>query len=39
MHLKEHINFQLAFLVVIVPCYLYILYYGMRGHAVGEHVG
>jgi glucose/galactose transporter len=39
VHLKEHIDFQLAFLVVIVPCYLYILYYGMRGHAVGEHVG
>jgi glucose/galactose transporter len=39
VHLKEHINFQLAFLVVIVPCYLYILFYGMRGHAVGEHAG
>jgi glucose/galactose transporter len=39
VHLKEHIDFQLAFLLVMVPCYLYILYYGMRGHAVGEHVG
>jgi glucose/galactose transporter len=38
VHLKEAINFQLAFLVVMVPCYLYILFYGMRGHAVGEHV-
>ncbi len=38
VHLKEHINFQLAFLVVMVPCYLYILFYGMRGHAVGEHI-
>jgi len=37
VHLKEHINFQLAFLVVMVPCYLYILFYGVRGHAVGEH--
>ena len=37
VHLKEHINFQLAFLVVIVPCYLYILYYGVRGHNVGNH--
>jgi len=35
VHLKQYINFQLAFLIVIVPCYLYILYYGMRGHAVG----
>jgi len=39
VHLKVVINFQLAFLLVIVPCYLYILYYGMRGHAVGEHAG
>ncbi|MDO1529227.1 sugar MFS transporter [Fulvimonas sp. R45] len=37
VHLKEHIDFQLAFLLVMVPCYLYILYYGMHGHAVGEH--
>jgi glucose/galactose transporter len=39
VHLKEAINFQLAFLVVIVPCYLYILYYGLRGHRVGQHAG
>jgi MFS transporter, FHS family, L-fucose permease len=38
VHLKEAINFQLAFLLVIVPCYLYILYYGLRGHRVGQHV-
>jgi glucose/galactose transporter len=37
VHLKEHIDFQLAFLLVMVPCYLYILYYGVHGHAVGEH--
>jgi glucose/galactose transporter len=37
VHLKQHIDFQLAFLVVIVPCYLYILYYGVRGHSVGNH--
>jgi MFS transporter, FHS family, L-fucose permease len=37
VHLKQHIDFQLAFLVVIVPCYLYILYYGVRGHNVGNH--
>ncbi|MEW9571699.1 sugar MFS transporter [Rhodanobacter sp. Si-c] len=38
VHLKEAINFQLAFLLVIAPCYLYILYYGLRGHRVGQHV-
>jgi len=37
VHLKEYVNFQLAFLVVIVPCYFYILYYGVRGHNVGNH--
>lgn len=37
VHLKQYIDFQLAFVVVIVPCYLYILYYGMRGHSVGSH--
>ncbi len=37
VHLKQHIDFQLAFLIVIVPCYLYILYYGLRGHNVGNH--
>lgn len=39
VHLKEVINFQLAFMIVIVPCYLYILYYGLRGHQVGQHAG
>jgi FHS family L-fucose permease-like MFS transporter len=33
--LKQHIDFQLVFLLLMVPCYLYILYYGMRGHRVG----
>jgi MFS transporter, FHS family, L-fucose permease len=37
VHLKQYIDFQLAFLVVIVPCYFYILYYGVRGHNVGNH--
>lgn len=35
-HLKQHFDFQLVFLLLMGPCYLYILYYGMRGHAVGE---
>ncbi|GAB2590545.1 sugar MFS transporter [Dyella jejuensis] len=39
VHLKQYIDFQLAFVIVIVPCYLYILYYGMRGHAVGNRAG
>jgi FHS family L-fucose permease-like MFS transporter len=39
VHLKQHIDFQLSFALVIVPCYLYILYYGMRGHAIGARRG
>ena len=40
VHLKEHIDFQLAFALLMLPCYLYILYYGMRGHRIGqEHAG
>ncbi|MBD8874501.1 sugar MFS transporter [Rhodanobacter sp. DHB23] len=39
VHLKQVIDFQLAFVVVIVPCYLYILYYGLRGHRVGQQAG
>jgi MFS transporter, FHS family, L-fucose permease len=40
VHLKQHIDFQLAFLLLMVPCYLYILYYGLAGHRVGqEHAG
>jgi FHS family L-fucose permease-like MFS transporter len=35
-HLKQHIDFQLAFLLLVVPCYLYILYYGLAGHRVGQ---
>ncbi|HEY8195102.1 MAG TPA: sugar MFS transporter [Hyphomicrobium sp.] len=29
--LKQHINFQLAYLALAVPSYLYILFYGARG--------
>lgn len=39
VHLKAHIDFQLAFLVVALPCYLYILYYGLAGHKVGQEPG
>ena len=34
-HLKEHFNFQLVFLLLMTPCYLYILYYSLYGHRVG----
>jgi glucose/galactose transporter len=37
VHLKQYFNFQLVFLALMVPCYLYILFYGMRGHRVGQH--
>lgn len=37
VHLERTINFQLAFLVVMVPGYLYILYYGLLGYGVGLH--
>ena len=37
VHLKEVVDFQAAFAVLMVPCYLYILYYGLRGHHVGQH--
>lgn len=33
--LKEHYNFQLVFLFLMVPCYLYILFYAIKGHKVG----
>ncbi len=34
-HLEEIIDFQLAFLLVMVPGYAYILYYGLHGYGVG----
>ncbi len=36
VHLKQHIDLQLAFMLLMVPCYLYILYYGLAGHRVGQ---
>ena len=36
VHLKQHVNFQLAFVLLMVPCYLYILYYGLAGHRTGQ---
>lgn len=34
-HLKLYINFQLAFMVLMVPCYVYILFYAVRGNYAG----
>jgi fucose permease len=36
VHLEEIINFQTAFLVVMVPGYLYILFYGLLGYRAGR---
>ena len=33
--LKQHYDFQAVFLCLMVPCYLYILFYALRGHRVG----
>lgn len=34
--LKEVYNFQLSFFVLMLPCYLYILYYSVRGYKSGQ---
>lgn len=34
--LKETMDFQLVFLLLMVPCYLYILFFAVRGHRVGR---
>ena len=34
--LKESMDFQLVFLLLMVPCYLYILYFALRGHRAGR---
>ncbi len=35
--LKETYDFQLVFCSLMVPCYLYILYYSIRGYKAGKH--
>jgi len=37
--LREHHDFQLAFACIMVPCYLYILYYALHGHRAGRRHG
>jgi len=34
--LKQHIDFQLAYLILAVPSYIFILYYGLIGHSDAE---
>lgn len=34
--LKDHYDFQLVFLAVAAPCYLYILFYSLKGYAAGR---
>jgi len=36
VHFKQAHDFQLVFLLLMVPCYLYILYFAVRGHRVGH---
>jgi len=33
--LKQHFDFQWVFAALMVPCYLYIFYYALRGHRAG----
>ena len=33
--LRQHHDFQLAFVALMLPCYLYILFYALRGHRIG----
>lgn len=34
--LKQHYDFQAVFAGLMVPCYLYILFYSLRGHRAGQ---
>ena len=34
--LKQHYDFQLVYMALCVPSYLYIFYYGARGHQLGQ---
>jgi glucose/galactose transporter len=33
--LRQYHDFQLAFIALMLPCYLYILFYALRGHRIG----
>jgi fucose permease len=34
--LKQHHDFQLVFVALAVPCYLYILFFALHGHRLGR---
>jgi MFS transporter, FHS family, L-fucose permease len=34
--LKEQFDFQWVFFLIMLPCYVYILFYGMRGYKIGK---
>ncbi|MEO6187669.1 MAG: sugar MFS transporter [Ginsengibacter sp.] len=34
--LKEHYDFQLVFCLLMIPCYLYILYFAVKGYKAGQ---
>jgi MFS transporter, FHS family, L-fucose permease len=34
--LKETYNFQVVFFALMVPCYIYILYYAIKGYTAGK---
>jgi glucose/galactose transporter len=36
VHFKQAYDFQLVFLLLMVPCYLYILYFALHGHRIGH---
>jgi len=33
-----HLDFQLSYFITVMPCYLYILFFAIRGHKVGLHL-
>lgn len=32
---KIHLDFQLAYFIAVIPCYLYILFFSLKGHKIG----
>lgn len=36
VHFKQHYDFQAVFFALVVPCYLYILFFALRGHNLGH---
>lgn len=35
-NLKEHYDFQLVFMALMIPCYLYILFYSSKGYKISK---